>query len=59
MGISNKIIKKHAVHTVHRLALVPYVRGTPRQLPSISMRQDGTWCDHPTSSTYGLLQLVL
>ena len=30
-------IKKYAVHNIQRLAWGPYARGTPGQLPSVSM----------------------
>ena len=30
-------IKKHALHSIHRLAWGPYVRGAPGQLPSVPM----------------------
>jgi hypothetical protein len=31
-------IKKHTVHSIHILAMGPFARGAPGQLPSVPMR---------------------
>ena len=35
-------IKKHAAHSIQRLAYDPYAHGAPGQLLSVPMRYDGT-----------------